>query len=152
MSQKVLTRAVLLLFVMCSIGAIVICSSWAIVSAQAQSEGLAYLSPIALVADSAGTHVYVVDKTGSQVVEVDVPSSKAVRNIPLPGHPTGAALNKAGDRLYVTADVPSNSVFVVDLRSGKVESVLPAGHGAMAPVLSSDESTLYVCNRFNDNA
>ena len=119
--------------------------------AGAQSGDVVYHSPTALAADSAGKHLYVADKTGSQVVEVDLRNSKVTRTFPLPGRPTGVALSKAADRLYVTGDAPSNCVFVVDLARGKVESVLPVGHGPMAPVLSADESTLYVCNRFNND-
>jgi YVTN family beta-propeller protein len=35
--------------------------------------------------------------------------------------------------------------------SGKVRKVFTAGHTAMAPVLSLDGKSLYVCNRFNDS-
>ena len=117
----------------------------------AQSEGPLYHSPIALVADSAGSRLYVMDHTASQVIEMDTNTSKVIRTIPLPGRPTGAALNKSANRLYVTADVPANSIFVVDLNTGKTDSTLDAGHGPTAPVLSADESLLYVCNRFDNN-
>ena len=40
---------------------------------------------------------------------------------------------------------------MLDTRSGKTLATLPAGHTAMAPVLSPDGKTLFVCNRFNND-
>jgi YVTN family beta-propeller protein len=120
----------------------------AIVSAQ--SDRPVYHSPIALVADSTGSRIYAIDATGSQVVELDTSNGRSTRTIPLPGTPSGAVLNKAANRLYVTADNPSDSVFIIDLTDSRLESTLPAGHGPTAPVLSFDESTLYVCNRYDN--
>lgn len=91
------------------------------------------------------------DETASLVTEVDTGTRKAIRTIPVPGRPTGAALNKSADRLYVTGDSPANSIFVIDLITGKVEFTLESGAGPTAPVLSADESLLYVSNRFDNN-
>ena len=110
-----------------------------------------YHSPTALVIDRSGAHLYAADKTASQIVEMDLRGGKATHNIPLPGHPTGIAFNLAEDRLYVTAEAPANSVYIVNLKDRKVESVLPVGHEPTAPVLSADGSTLYVCNRFDND-
>ena len=40
---------------------------------------------------------------------------------------------------------------MLDTGSGKTLATLPAGHTAMAPVLSPDGKTLFVCNRFNND-
>jgi cytochrome c peroxidase/DNA-binding beta-propeller fold protein YncE len=40
---------------------------------------------------------------------------------------------------------------VLDTGSGKTLATFPAGHTAMAPVLSLDGKTLFVCNRFNND-
>jgi YVTN family beta-propeller protein len=40
---------------------------------------------------------------------------------------------------------------VLDTGSGKTLATLPAGHTAMAPVLSPDGKTLFVCNRFDND-
>jgi YVTN family beta-propeller protein len=63
----------------------------------------------------------------------------------------GLALSSDGGRLYVTCAAPSSTVCILDAASGKTVATIPAGHTAMAPVLSPDGKTLYVCNRFNDN-
>jgi YVTN family beta-propeller protein len=44
-----------------------------------------------------------------------------------------------------------NSVRVLDTGSGKTLATIPAGYIAMAPVLSPDGKTLFVCNRFNND-
>jgi YVTN family beta-propeller protein len=42
-------------------------------------------------------------------------------------------------------------VCVVNIASGKVERRIKVGHSPRSPVLSPDESTLYVCNQFNND-
>ncbi|MFA7007005.1 MAG: beta-propeller fold lactonase family protein, partial [Verrucomicrobiia bacterium] len=42
-------------------------------------------------------------------------------------------------------------VCVVETADGKIVEKFPAGHTAMAPVLSPDGKTLFVCNRFNND-
>lgn len=69
----------------------------------------------------------------------------------MPHRPTGLALNQAGDRLYVTTLDPEGSVYVIDAEAQRVVSVLRAGHTTAAPVLSGDERTLYVLNRFDND-
>ncbi|MBM3888060.1 MAG: c-type cytochrome, partial [Verrucomicrobia bacterium] len=64
--------------------------------------------------------------------------------------PLGLALTPDGARLYVTCAAPLSSVAIVDTAVGKPIGTIPAGHTAMAPVLSPDGKTLYVCNRFNN--
>jgi YVTN family beta-propeller protein len=72
-------------------------------------------------------------------------------SIPLPAAPTGLALSTNGYTLYVTCAAPAGAVFVVDLARRKILRRIPVGHTAMAPVLSRDESALYVCNQFNND-
>ena len=110
---------------------------------------LPYHSPTALAMDAAGRYLYAADKTAAQIVQVDVRSGKVMRRIALPCQPTGLALNGAANRLYVTAETPANAVYVLNLASGNLDSVMPAGHGPGAPALSADGSVLYVCNRFD---
>lgn len=141
-------------------GLLAACSGWAILrhsdwasaaSAQTLPENMPYHSPTALAADAAGAALYVADETGSQVLQVDLAENRVSRSIPVPGHPTGIALNRTADRLYVTTDTPADSVLAVDLKTGKVLSEIPVGHAPRSPVLSADESLLYVCNRFDND-
>ena len=120
-------------------------------AASSSDSGPVYTSPLLLVADPAGKTIYVADETGSRILQVDLGTQQVVARMPLPERPTGLALNKAGNRLYVTSHSPTGAVFVIDPLAGKITSVLQAGHTTMAPVLSANESLLYVCNRFDDD-
>jgi len=66
------------------------------------------------------------------------------------GPPLGLALSPDEGRLFVTCAGPESRVCIVDAAQWKVVATLSAGHTALAPVLSRDGKTLYVCNRFND--
>lgn len=109
------------------------------------------LSPTALVAAPDGAKVYVACGAAGQVKVVDVVSGKVAGSISLRPRPSGLALSADGRRLFVTCAAAESKVCVVDLHLGKVTETLTAGHTAMAPVLSADEKTLFVCNRFNND-
>ena len=115
------------------------------------ADGPEYCSPAFLVSDRSGTNIYIADATACRILHLDSRHRRVVREIALPDSPTGMAMTKAGDRLYVTSRSTRGDVFVVDLDQGNVASVLKAGHTGMAPVLSADESILYVCNRFENS-
>lgn len=117
-------------------------------AAQPQSE---YLSPAALAASPDGRSLYVACATANQVAVVDVARSQVTRRLAMPGPPSGLVVSQDGTRLYVTCAAAQSTVAVVDLAQGQVVSRLPAGHTAMAPVLSPDGRTLAVCHRFNDD-
>lgn len=119
-------------------------------SRQSSPEAVSYHSPTALAADAAGRFIYVADETAMAVIRVDL-RDNSTRTISLPGRPTGIAVAKASDRLYVTGDTPAGVVWAVDLATGAIESTVTVGQGARSPVLSADESVLYVCNRFDND-
>ena len=116
--------------------------------AQAKGE---YLSPLDVIADSAGKTLYVAEATAGQVAVLDVETQKVTKTISVPAGPTGLALAPDGTKLYVTGNGPNGRVFVVNLDSGKVTAKFRAGYKPNAPVVSPDGKTLYVCNKFNDN-
>ena len=72
-------------------------------------------------------------------------------SIPMPQAPSGLVLSGDHARLLVTCAGPVSEVCIVDLKQLKVVETISAGHTAMAPVISPDGKTLYVCNRFNNN-
>jgi DNA-binding beta-propeller fold protein YncE len=95
--------------------------------------------------------VFVAEYTASGVAEVDLDSGKVIRQLNVPLPPTGLALDSPRNLLYVTGEAPEGSVTVLNLKTGAVSSTLSAGHTPVAPVLSPDGKTLFVCNRFNNN-
>ena len=113
--------------------------------------GRSYLSPSALVADTQTKTLYIAQATAKQVVVFDIAASKVTKAFSLPGNPSGLALSADRSRLYVTWALTKGRVKVVNLQTGRVSYTLPAGHTPMAPVLSLDGKTLYVCNRFSNN-
>jgi DNA-binding beta-propeller fold protein YncE len=69
----------------------------------------------------------------------------------MPESPSGLALSADGRRLYVTCAAPESKVCIVDVQKLKIIGAIPAGHTAMAPVISPDGKTLFVCNQFNND-
>ena len=120
-------------------------------AAQAVGAKGKYLSPLDIVADSAGKTLYIAEATAGQVAVLDVETQKVTRTISVPADPTGLALAPDGTKLYVTGNGPKGRVFVVNLNTGKVAAKFRVGHTPNAPVVSPDGKRLYVCNKFNDN-
>jgi DNA-binding beta-propeller fold protein YncE len=108
----------------------------------------AYLSPSALVASPAGDALYIVASTGRQIVVVDTTAAKVKRQIPLADSPSGIALAPNGQTLYVTAGLPHGTVQVIDSVTGAIRARISAGYSPVAPVISADGRTLFVCDRF----
>jgi YVTN family beta-propeller protein len=111
----------------------------------------AYLSPTALAATRDGQTLFIACATANRVLVLDTASRKVMRSIPMPAPPLGLALSPDDTRLYVTCAAPNSKVCIVDVARGKTAGTLAAGHTAMAPVLSPDGTTLYACNRFNND-
>lgn len=108
------------------------------------------LSPGSLVATSDGRSLYVACETASRIAVVDLVSGKVDRTIPTPDAPLGLAMSKDGGKLFVTCAAPVSTICVLDSNSGNTIARHAAGHTSMAPVLSPDERTLFVCNRFDN--
>lgn len=110
-----------------------------------------WMSPSVLVAAPDGQTLFVACATGNRVLTVDLATRKVTRTIAMPSPPTGLALTADGKTLFVTCAAPQSEVCVVDVARACVISKIPAGHTAMAPGLSPDEKTLFVCNRFDND-
>lgn len=119
--------------------------------AAVSSAAAPWLSPSSLVASPDGKTLFIAAATANEVLLFDVAASKVKRRLAMPGAPTGLAVSADGKRLYVTCAASASSVAVVDTSRSAIIDTLAAGHTAMAPVLSSDGRTLFVCNRFNDD-
>jgi YVTN family beta-propeller protein len=118
------------------------------VQAGSQSE---HLSPTAMVATRAGDTLWIACATGRRVLAFDTATRSVSRSIAVSQTPLGLALGADESKLYVACAAPASQVCVIDLGQGRVTATYPAGHTAMAPVLSPDGRTLYVCNRFGDS-
>lgn len=108
-------------------------------------------SPSAVVADAAGTGVYVAEYLAQQVVHVGLSDGKVKKLASLDAPPSGLALDAKAGRLYVTLDSPAGKVLALDANSGKEQFAVDVGHSPLAPAISADGSILAVCNRFNNN-
>jgi len=108
------------------------------------------LSPAALAASPDGQKLFIACATANQVAVFDRPTGAVAGQFPVPASPSGLALSPDGARLYVTCAAPRSTMRVLDSASGKTLAAVPAGHTAMAPVLSHEGDTLFVCDRFND--
>jgi len=119
--------------------------------ATASKAGKSYLSPSAMVADNQTKTLYIAQAAAKQVAVFDIAIGRVTKTYSLPGMPSGLALSADRSRLYVTCASATERVQVINLQAGRVSYTLPAGHTPMAPVLSPNGKTLYMCNRFNNN-
>ena len=106
-------------------------------------------SPTALVASRDGRALFVAYETPPAVVVIASSDGRILRTTPLPAPPSGLALSADGAQLYVTCAAPRSTLAVVETATGRLTDSWSSGHTAMAPVLSPDGATLYVCDRFD---
>lgn len=130
---------------MCSLAAVALIGAAPIGAAEAVEGPLA---PAAIVATPDGSRLFVAGATGKCLMEVDLARGVVVRTIALPGKPSGLALARAGDALFVTCAAPESTVAVIDLSTGKTTRLYSSGHYVGSPVASRDGRMLYVLHRF----
>ncbi len=109
-----------------------------------------WISPSALALSADGATLFIASATSGQVLLLDTATRKLLRSLPLPGSPSGLAMSADGNRLLVTCAGPESVLKVLDWREGRELRSIPLGSGALAPVLSPDGRTAFVCNRFDD--
>lgn len=107
-----------------------------------------WCSPEALALADGGRTLYVACGGSKRVEVFDTAQRTVVRTIAVPAPASGLALSSDESLLYVTCAAPSSTVRVIDLKSGAPARSIPAGHTAVAPLLSPDGKRLYVPNRF----
>jgi len=89
----------------------------------------AYLSPLGVVADSAGKTLYVAQSTAGKVAVVDVASGKVAREIAVEGPLSGMVLSPEGDKLYVAQCVPAGRIRTIDVKTRQYPGrALPRGY------------------------
>ena len=120
-------------------------------SLTAKTAGHTEGSPAALVASPDGKRLFIALCEVNQVGIFDIAAGSITGRIDVPSSPSGLALTRDGSKLFVTCAAPASTVCVIDVAQGRIIDRLGAGHTAQSPVLSPDEKTLYVCNRFNND-
>lgn len=108
------------------------------------------LSPSAVVATKDGGSLFVAAETGKKLLRFNIKDGSTEACALGPGSPSGIALSRDGKELFVTLADPESQVAVVDIATFRVARTFAASHTAMAPVLSLDGKTLFICNRFNN--
>ncbi len=109
------------------------------------------LSPAALAVTPDGKTLFVGCAGANQVLLFDTSRTNVSYRLKMPNAPLGFALSRDGARLFVACAAPTSTICIVDLHRRRTIRRIPAGHTAVAPVLSPDEQTLYICNRFNNS-
>jgi DNA-binding beta-propeller fold protein YncE len=113
-----------------------------------QAERPGDLSPGALIASADGRALYIACATANQVLVFDVTRGKVARTIAVLPSPLGLALSPDDLVLFVTSPDRSGVVQVVSVAAGAAVGTIPVGHWPVAPVVSPDSRSMYVCNRF----
>lgn len=101
--------------------------------------------PLALLADPQGRQIYVVVDTLNQLVTIDPDSELVSSRVVLPGRPTGAAIDAAGDVFIVGGD--AGVVWVVNRASGLISNTIHVGRQPSDVSFSSDGRWAYVANQ-----
>ena len=109
------------------------------------------LSPTAMVASPYGKALFLACATANRVLRFDTAKQESSITSLCRNQPSGLALSTDGRRLYVTCAAPQSQVCIVDVAEWEIVGTILTGHTSMAPVISPDGNTLYVCNRFNND-
>lgn len=109
-----------------------------------------YLSPTVVIPAGESNSVFVTEFTASRVVEVDLASGQELRSIKTTRSPTGLVRDALNKLLFVTTDGPVGQILAFDLATRRLAFALNAGHTPMAPLITADGQTLFVCYRFNN--
>ena len=109
-----------------------------------------YRSPLAVVIAPDGGLVFAAQHTGRRIDVVNPESKESVRSISLAAAPSGLVLDAPRNRLFVTYGLDVGRIDAINPDTGQIEFTLPAGHTPVAPVVSADGRTLFVCSRFDN--
>jgi YVTN family beta-propeller protein len=110
-----------------------------------------YLSPCDIDPQPNGKWLYVTAASGQKILIFDTASRTVLGELPFPCVLSGTVVTRDGSMLYVTGGGADGRVFPVDANSGTIGTPIKTGHTPNSPVLSPDNKTLYVCNRFDND-
>lgn len=108
-----------------------------------------YRSPVSIAADATAGKLFIAQTTANSIATYDLTTQSLGRTYPLPGSPNGLVARK--NQVLVTCGGAEGRLCAIATDTGRINWSIRLGHTPMAPVLSPDGSTLYVCNRFNNS-
>ena len=109
-----------------------------------------HMSPLAITSSPDGTCLYVCAHTANKVLWVSTERQNITGALDIPAPPSGIALHPSGELLFVTGSLPEGKVYAISTK-GVIAYEIPVGHSPLAPTLSADGNTLFVCNRFDNS-
>ena len=108
------------------------------------------MGPVAATASADGGTLYLACERSRQIVALDLATRAVTRSLRLPESPTGLVRAGPPDRLIVTCSGAAPRVVSLDSASGRRLASWSAGNGACSPVLSRNQRSLYLCNRYDN--
>ncbi|MGQ1785799.1 hypothetical protein [Saccharicrinis sp. GN24d3] len=109
------------------------------------------MSPNSMVITKSGGKLFVADETANNITIIDREKPGTIEQINLEASPSGLVLSADERKLYVTLSGADGKLIELNLNSHEIIRSLNVGHTPMAPVLSQDGQTLFLCNRFENN-
>jgi DNA-binding beta-propeller fold protein YncE len=109
-----------------------------------------YRSPFDAKYSPDGKWLAVSDRTAGKLVIIDPARAKVVKEITVPGEPTGVAWEPGGASVFVS-ESSAASVAEVDVARGKITRRLQVGAGPVGLATSTKKKLLIVCNSFGDD-
>jgi DNA-binding beta-propeller fold protein YncE len=109
-----------------------------------------WLGPTAVAVSPDGKMLYLACERARQIAVVNLETRKTVRFFRLDESPTGLILMEKPSRLIITCAGKSNQTICLDGSSGLSLAAWPGGNGTCAPIVSRTDSTLFVCNRYDN--
>ncbi len=114
-----------------------------------QAQGTSALSPVALAANHDNGTLYVAQRDARRIAIVDTGTQQLTTHVPLPLALSGLCFSSDHSLLIVTGDYAQGKVLIIDLPKQQAKAI-KVGHTPCAPVLSDDDSILFVCNRYHN--
>ena len=107
--------------------------------------------PFEVIYSELNDRLFVFSEEPGLIMQLDPETAQPVHQIELPYKLSGAVLNSSGDRLFVTANGADGRILEIDADNlSVIRDFSSGGHTPVSPVISPDERSLYVCNRFNN--
>jgi DNA-binding beta-propeller fold protein YncE len=117
---------------------------------EGQLAGAEWMGPVAAAASADGGTLYLACERSRQIVALDLATRAITRSHSLQESPTGLVRAGPPDRLIVTCSGAAHRVVSLDPKSGRLLASWPAGSGVCSPVLSRNQRSLYLCNRYDN--